>query len=112
MRLRIAILSLLVLLVGCANLEQNAFRSIGATATIVDGAMMGWGDYVRSGKASVEEEAIVKQAYTTYQASMRTTKAAVESYRITPDAAALSRVLDALDAAKNLLIDAIYAFKK
>lgn len=112
MRTRIVLLPLLAWLVGCANLEQNAFRVIGTTVTIVDGAMSGWGDYVRSGKASAEEEAVVKQAYTTYQVSMRTAKAAIESYRITPDAAALSRVLDALDAAKNSLIDAIYAFKK
>lgn len=105
----------LVLLTACAsiaNFEQNAFRVIGATATIVDGAMNGWGDYVRAGKAKPEEEAVVKQAFLAYQASMRTAKAAVESYRVTPNNDSLSRILDALDAAKNALIDAIYAFKK
>lgn len=108
-------LPLLLWLTACAGIatyEQNAFRVIGTTATLVDGAMQGWGDYVRAGKAKPEEEAVVKQAYLAYQASMRTAKAAVESYRVAPNNDSLLRILDALDAAKNSLIDAIYAFKK
>lgn len=98
-------------LAACANLEVNAYRTLATTATVVDATMQGWGDYVKAGKSNADEEALVKKAYVAYQVSMRTARVTVESYHLTKDATALSRVLDALDAAKNALIEQIYSFK-
>lgn len=102
----------ILFLASCATMEVNAYRTLATTTTVVDGAMNGWGDYVKAGKSNKDQEAVVKKAYEAYQASMRTARATVESYFRTKDTTSLSRVLDALDAAKNALIDQIYAFKK
>jgi len=51
------------LLVGCASVETTSYRALGTTAVLVDGAMNGWGDYVRSGQAKPEQEQRVRTAY-------------------------------------------------
>lgn len=89
----------------CQNLEKNAYRTIGTTAVLVDGAMNGWGDYVRAGKASAEDEAAVKATYQKYQRSMATLRSAVVAYKTAPEGqAALETALQAVSAASGELI--------
>lgn len=99
--------------VGCANLETNAYKTIGATATLVDATMNGWGDYVRAGKASPQDETTVKAIYLKYQQSMRVAQAAVMSYRLQPtNAPALNIAIDALDASRIELVTLIQILRK
>jgi hypothetical protein len=69
--------------------------------------MSGWGDYVRSGKASDSDQSTVHAAYSAYQQSMRAASTAVAVYRLDNNKSAFKLALDILDASKNLLIDAI-----
>lgn len=70
-----------VLFLGCQSLERNAYRTIGTVAVGVDSAMNAWGDYVRAGMATPQQEQIVKLAYTKYQTSMEACKVAVYIYK-------------------------------
>lgn len=98
---------------GCANPERTAYVSTGVVTITVDGAMNGWGDYVRAGKATPEDEAKVKAAYQKYQASIRALKAAVLSSVNAPnEQEILMTALNAIDAAKNELINLITSLKK
>lgn len=97
---------------GCATFETNTYRVLAVTAHTVDATMNGWGDYVRAGKASAEQETAVKNSFHHYQATMQVAEAMVGSYRASGDRAAVSRALDVLDAAKNSLIDLVYSFKQ
>ena len=72
---------LLALAVGCATFETTAYRIIGSTAIAVDGAMTAWGDYVRSGQATPEQEARARAAYERYQTAMRSARIAVTAWK-------------------------------
>ena len=100
-------LALLTLSMACASLETNSYKIIGATAVTVDAAMNGWGDFVRSGKASSEDQNVVRSAYEKYQKAMTTSKVAITTYQVSKDKTSLNLALDILDATKNDLIDAI-----
>ena len=113
-KLKAALLAALLLVVaclsGCATAESAAYRTLGATAYVVDGAMNGWGDWVRAGRATPAQEASVKAAYERYQAAMRVARAAVTAYKTAPDRPALDRALDAVDAARVALIGLLHVF--
>lgn len=79
-----AFAAMLALMVGCANPEVTAYRAVGVTA-VVDGAMNGWGDYVRAGKASDKEQTAVKSAYEKYQKAMAIAKTAAITIKTAPD---------------------------
>ena len=83
-RISIAIIAV-CLLVGCASPEQGAYRSIGTIATLVDGSMSGWGDYVRAGLASTQDEILVRGMYNEYQEAMSIAKGAVNAYISDPE---------------------------
>ena len=87
---KLLLLVTLVCLMGCANLEQNAYRTIGTTAVLVDGAMNGWGDYVRNVKADgsvdasadlAKQELFVREAYSRYQKAMAAAAEVVRKYK-------------------------------
>jgi len=98
--------ALLVLLLfsGCATTETNSYKIIGSIAVTVDAAMNGWGDYVRAGKASAEDELVVKGAYQQYQEAMRVAHSAVNLYLVDKNRPALELALDTLMANKNALV--------
>ena len=104
----------LVWLVGCASTPETiAYRVIGSTTIGVDAAMNGWGDYVRVGKATPQDEVVVKKVYESYQQVMRTTKTVVMSYKMgVADQTALEKALDAVEAAKNELVNLITMLRK
>ena len=47
--------------------QQTVYRSIAVTQVSVDTIMKGWGTYVASGRATVAQEQVVKDAYEKYQ---------------------------------------------
>lgn len=90
------------------DLETNAYKTVGAITITVDGAMNTFGDYVRSGKSTPEQQATVKAAYERYQQAMRATHNAIIAYKTAPqDAAALDTALRAVEAVSGELISVI-----
>ena len=69
---------------GCASRETTAYRTLGVTANLVDGAMNGWGDWVRAGRATTSEQAAVRYAYERYQATMAVARKAVVAAKTAP----------------------------
>jgi hypothetical protein len=100
-------------LTGCRSPEQAAYRATGSVALAVDAAMRGWGDYVRAGLATPQQEATVKGAYERYQATMRLARRLVESYGAgETDRLTLDTTFSAVDNAKNELVDLIQTFRR
>ena len=115
MRKYFAVLSVVfAFAIGCATLEQSAFRSIGSVSVTVDAAMSGWGDWVRDGQATPQQEDMVRVLYGKYQASMRTANSALTAYRISAgqNKAELNIALDVLDGSAADLMQLIRSFQK
>lgn len=91
-------------LTACANLERNAYRTIGSIVVAVDTAMEGWGEYVRAGKATPDEQAVARKLYVGYQNSMSIVKAAVVAHRKNPNEIALQQATVAASAAAEDLV--------
>jgi len=103
----------LALLVGCAttNPQTAAFKSIGTIVTTVDVSMLSWGDYVRAGLASNEQENQVRRMYSKYQSSMLVTKTMVLTYVDSPEGQkSLQTTLQAVGNASSELISLINSF--
>lgn len=84
---------------------KTEYRTLGATVHAVDLAMTGWGEYVRAGQATADQEAAVRTGYETYQNVARAAKVAL----------AVSSNLETpadLAAAANALITIIESFTK
>jgi hypothetical protein len=60
---------------GCATTNQDG-RMLASVAVSVESAMEGWGEWVKAGQATAQDEARVKEAYEDYQAAMRAAKKA------------------------------------
>ena len=98
-------------LTACATVEQGAYRTIGATVTLVDASMNGWGDYVRAGKATDAQQAQVRALYLKYQGAMRVAKVAIISLKSSPaDEAQWLTISTAFSAAANELIQQLKPF--
>jgi Mrp family chromosome partitioning ATPase len=107
--------SLLVLaaMLGCATPEQGAYRVIGTITYSVDGAMNGWGDYVRAGLATADDQAKVKAAYERYQSAMRLARVTVATVKSQPEGTAtMDAALAAAEAASGQLIGIIQSLLK
>jgi hypothetical protein len=52
------------------SVNDKAGKFLASTSTIVDGAMTGWGKWVSTGKATAEDEVVVKNTYVKYQTAM------------------------------------------
>lgn len=105
--------SIAVFATGCKTPEQGAYRTIGTVSVSVDAAMNGWGDYVRAGKATPEQEIKVKAGYVKYQTAMRVAKITVASYKAQPDGATrLNSAVDALSAAGSEIVTLVQLFTK
>jgi hypothetical protein len=111
----IAVLSVVfAFAIGCATLEQSAYRSIGSVAVTVDASMQAWGDVVRAGQATAEQEATVRAVYVRYQAAMRTAQSALMAYKISSgqNKTELNIALDVLDGAAADIVALIRQFTK
>jgi hypothetical protein len=99
---------------GCKTPEVTAYRTLGTTAAAVDRAMLAWGDYVRAGLATADDEVKARRLYSSYQSAMAVAKQAVMSLKSTqsdPNSPAWIRALDAVDAASAELISFINSFR-
>ncbi len=101
---------LLLLLSLCLPLSNGCttFKAAAVVATTVDGAMNGWGEYVRAGRATPAQEAIVRDAYEKYQKSMLVVEAIVKEPA--SQQGQLEVAIGAVSASKNAIIDVINAF--
>lgn len=106
------VLGLVWLLTACATFESNAYKTLGTVAVTVDAAMNGWGDYVRLGKATRQQELVVRDAYEDYQLAMSLASAAVTAYRSSGNKPPLEAAMAGLDTAKNEIIDLILRLTK
>lgn len=98
-------LLLLAALLGCATPEQGAYRVIGSIVVTVDGTMNGWGDYVRAGLSTPDEEAQVKAAYERYQATMRLARVTIATANAQPDGSSkIDTALATIQASSGQLI--------
>lgn len=113
MRTIIGLLSL-ILLIGCTTVEDTAFKTTGTLAVTVDGAMNGWGDWVRAGRSTPHDEEVVRAAYIKYQDYMSAAKVVVIAYKTNPDANvdAFTRAMDELDVARAALLEVINLLTK
>ncbi len=101
-------LLLLAALLGCATPEKGAYRTIGTITVSVDAAMNGWGDYVRTGQATAQDEARVKAVYEHYQAAMRLARVTVFTSKTQPEGATtLDNALATAQASSGQLISLI-----
>ena len=109
----LAILLACCLLAGCVSPETAAYRTLGTTVTIVDGAMNGWGDWVRAGRPSASEQEAVRHAYERYQAAMRIARNAVVAAKTAPDGStARETALRAVEASQAGLVNLINLLAK
>ena len=60
---------ILVLFTACQT-TRGKYNTLYSVATAADAAMITWGDYVKKGKATEEQEIKVYTAYTKYQSLM------------------------------------------
>ena len=95
-------------MVGCTTSKDPITLTnhvVGSTTITVDGAMQGWGAYVRAGKASVSERIKVRDAYIKYQRTMQVAEdVAVVSLSATNGIPAYRIALDSATAASADLI--------
>ena len=102
---------LAVMLVGCATFEVTAYRTIATTTATVDVAMNSWGEAVRSGLTTPEQQAKVRKLYDEYDSLAKTARALAISYKSNPDKNGLSQAVDAAVAAAAPLVEVIHTFK-
>lgn len=98
--------------VGCGTPESIAYKSTAITVTTVDGAMNGWGDYVRAGKATDADQARVRSAYNKYRSALLIERDVIRTTAANPDATAVDLASQALAAASSDLIDLIQSIVK
>lgn len=101
-------LILLAALLGCATPEQGAYRTIGTITVSVDTSMNVWGDAVRAGRTSPDDQARVRAAYEHYQSAMRLARVTVITTTSQPEGATkLETTLATAEAASGQLISLI-----
>jgi hypothetical protein len=74
LRLAVALTVAIVFVTGCpgSTANSNLFKTVGVTIKTVDLGMTVWGQYVRDGHATAEQEGKVKLGYEDYQTALRT----------------------------------------
>lgn len=98
-------------LTGCSTPEQTAYRSIGSIAATVDGAMQGWGEWVRAGRATDGQQAQVRKAYGEYQAVMRVARVAAMAAKDYPAGeASYTAAIAAVSASADDLVSLLDSF--
>jgi hypothetical protein len=70
----------------------------------VDAGMNVFGDYVRAGKSTTNQEAAVRQTYETYQQSMFLCRSAIMAYKANPNLSFPEQTLNLLSATAADLI--------
>lgn len=94
----------LSLCISCTSLENVAYKTTGSVVVSVDGAMRVWGDYVRSGSATVNDQLRVRDVYEKYQSAIKVERSILVAYKTTPDDTALNAAMSALSNASGELV--------
>jgi hypothetical protein len=102
---------------GCATWQGAAYKSLGSTAVLVDGAMRAWAGYVVQERAAHPDqllaleinEAKVRLAYSKYQAAMRVAREVIAQTEKDKTTAkpAWDKSLSAVEAASGELADLV-----
>lgn len=100
----------LAFVVGCANLETNAFRTIGMVQVSASAAIDGWRDYVATGKATKGDEDRARQLWTRYQEATVIAEKAQKAYSATKDVSQLQAAASVMAAAGGDLVEFVYGF--
>lgn len=109
--LLLAVLLPIAALSGCSTPERTAYRSLGTIAVTVDGAMNGWGEYVRAGRATGADQAKVRSAYERYQSAMRIAEQAQLAAAAAPDnQSSYVTAVSAVSAAADEIVALIHSF--
>lgn len=111
--LNVLIVILALLVQSCKTPERTAYDIVASTQVAVDAAMNGWGDYVRSGLSTSQDEMEVKSAYISYQNAMGAARSTVIAYKtgVAKDQSKLDIALNTLQAAGNAVIGIVTEIK-
>lgn len=96
---------------GCTTPQDAAGKSLATAAITVDAAMQGWGEWVRTGQASVEDEIAVEDAYKKYQAAMRVAITAYKQAVKVGDLTIYERAAETLRSSRAELLELISLFE-
>lgn len=97
---------------GCGTPEATAYKATAITVTTVDGAMNGWGDYVRAGKATDDDQARVRNAYNKYRSALMIERDVIKAHANNPDATAITLAEQSLAYASGDLIELVQSIVK
>lgn len=101
---------ILSFLVACAY-EKTAFRTVGTLTTTVDAAMKAYGDEVKAGHVTADNQNAVKALYDKYYAALQVAQSITLSYKAgTATQSAAKSALDAAVAAANPVLDLVKTF--
>ncbi len=98
--------------IGCGSPVATAYKATAITVTTVDGAMNGWGDYVRAGKATANDQARVRAVYDKYRAALMIERDVVRAAVGNPDATAVTLAEQSLAAASGDVVDLVMSILK
>lgn len=74
----LACLAMVLTLAACKNPQRAAFNTLKGTDITVHAAMLGWSNYVASGKAKLDDRYAVKDAHDKYVATMNVALSALD----------------------------------
>lgn len=100
-----AIVSLPLVHTGCGTPAAKTTQVAGSVTITVDAAMQAWGEFVRAGKATVDQRVQVRAAYQKYQASMLIAEKVAVSVLTAPEQQ--SAYITALNTASQVSIELI-----
>lgn len=90
---------------GCGTPAAKTTQVAGTVTITVDAAMQSWGEWVRAGKAPVEDRIKVRAAYIKYQQAMQVAEiAAIAALNAPTNQPAYVTALNAASAASNDLV--------
>lgn len=99
----------------CRSPETTAYRTIATTAVTVDAAMNIWGDHVRAGRATADQETAIRTHYERYQHAVRATRRYLDAYGLVdadPQRRTINDLLDAIDDTRGDLIAIVHTFTR
>lgn len=97
---------------GCANVEKNAYLTVGTTSVAVEAARAAYIDYANTGRVPAKQFAEVKALYEKYQAAMEKAQAMLAAYQANPEPGAdnLMAALQPASAAASALIELVRSY--
>lgn len=101
---------MILFLISCASTKRTVYRTAGVTQITVETALKSWDRYVESGKATIEQERIVKAAYEKYQTAALKVVDVSMKYSVDKDKLALDEAIALASGTLNELINLIRSY--